>query len=75
MSENYEIKCIKCGHVWTVRLGDLEKVTTLYKSGDNLDVKAVKSEQYRAQCPICGTYNILEFIEGDDHDPATARNS
>jgi hypothetical protein len=62
----YEIPCQQCGHSWKVVLEQLERI----------DQQGVWSPQagprvvpYRARCPKCHFYNILEVLveeEGGD---------
>lgn len=54
--------CPKCGNKWETTLKQLEKVEIGYRKHDpNKPQKTVS--QYRAQCPVCGTYVILDVQE------------
>jgi len=61
MSEKIKITCPRCGHKWEKSLSELEIDQTIYREiNKKPDVKVVK---YRAVCPVCGTYIIIEVEE------------
>jgi hypothetical protein len=61
----YDIPCQQCGHVWQVVLEELERVDQSGYKG----IRSARVEQYRARCPKCHFYNILDVLveeEGGD---------
>lgn len=57
MSEKVNITCIKCQSTWERHLHELENNQVIYRG----ETEQPQSEvvEYRAVCPVCGTYNII----------------
>ena len=62
MSDKITITCKRCGHIWGKSLEELEVLQTIYR-GDEMEKPKVKIVEYRAKCPVCGTYNIITVEE------------
>jgi len=54
-----DIPCQQCGHNWQVILEQLER---LDQGGYKAASPSAKIELYRARCPKCDFYNILEVL-------------
>ena len=65
MSDKVEITCPRDKYKWKQSLQELEKIDTIYKLADNSAKSGV--ETYRAYCPKCGTYVIIEVAEEGKH--------
>jgi hypothetical protein len=63
MSEKIKITCPRCKHKWEKPLAELEKMETIYRGDEKEKKKSVVVQQYRAVCPVDGTYIILEVQE------------
>ena len=63
MSDKIKITCPRCGHKWEQSLGELEKMEIIYRGAKKEKSKEKKVSQYRAVCPVDGTYIILEVEE------------
>jgi len=61
MSEKIKITCPRCKHEWEKSLSELEKMETIYR-GEKEKPKG-KIVEYRAVCPVDGTYVIIEVEE------------
>ena len=62
MSEKFPITCPKCQHAWQTSLAQLERDQDLYKG--SAPANKAKTSPYRAQCPVCGVYFIVEIQAG-----------
>jgi hypothetical protein len=62
MSDEVKITCPRCGHKWEKSLSALEKIDIIYR-GDEKEKTKVKIIEYRAVCPVDGTYVIIEVEE------------
>lgn len=61
MSEKIKITCPKCHSTWEKSLQELERLEIIYR-GEKEKPKG-KNVEYRAVCPVCGTYVIIEVEE------------
>ena len=57
MSEKIKITCPRCGYEWKSSLQELEKDEVIYRGEEK------KIVEYRAVCPVCGTYAIIKVQE------------
>ncbi len=62
MSDKIEITCTRCKHKWEKSLSELEKTITINR-GEEKQKTNGKIVDYRAVCPVCGTYNIIKVQE------------
>lgn len=54
-----DVPCQQCGHTWRVILEHLERVD---QSGFKAPEAPARLVLYRARCPKCHFYNILEVL-------------
>jgi len=66
MSEKIKITCPRCKHKWEKSLPELEEIKTIYR-GDEKEKTKRKVVEYRAVCPVDGTFVIVK-------KPAKKRN-
>ena len=65
MSDEVSITCPRCKSQWKQSLDELEKQETIYRDANAGNKSGV--ETYRARCPKCGMYAIIEVAEEDKH--------
>lgn len=61
MSDNeIELKCPRCGHIWREDIAKLDRqAQVIYKGA------GTRTVAYRARCPKCGAYVIVEVDEAE----------
>jgi hypothetical protein len=62
MNDKIKITCTRCKHKWEKSLHELEILQTTYR-GDEKEKPKGEIVDYRAVCPVCGTYNIIKVQE------------
>ena len=62
MSEKIKITCPRCKHKWEKSRPELEEIKTIYR-GDEKEKTKRKVVEYRAVCPVDGTFVIIEVEE------------
>lgn len=62
MSDKIEITCTRCKNKWKKSLAELEKMVIINR-GEKQEKPNGEIVDYRAVCPVCGTYNIIKVQE------------
>lgn len=66
MDDKIPLTCPRCKNAWEQSLRALERVDDIYRSTKGPaqpEKPAGKVANYRAQCPVCGTYVIATVEE------------
>ena len=62
MNDKIKITCTRCEHKWEKSLAELEKIVTIER-GEAKEKPKREIVDYRAVCPVCGTYTIIKVQE------------
>ncbi len=64
MNETVQLTCPRCKHQWQQPLAGLDRPQIIYRGQGSAPLRPV--EQYRARCPLDGTYVVFEAVEEED---------